>query len=108
MAVATFANSAQADFAENWLAHLGRVGLRQSALVGVTDDAIVGDDELAALSEEFAPMIVQGGISAIDATKAEVRDGDHIDLPRIVFEFDKYHWSMLRRLIDRLNENAPT
>ena len=68
----------------------------------------VSDDELAALSEEFAPMIVQGGISAIDATKAEVRDGDHVDLPRIVFEFDKHQWSMLRRLIDRLNENTPT
>lgn len=39
MAVATFANKAQADFAENWLAQLGRVGLRTSALVGVTDDA---------------------------------------------------------------------
>ncbi|MAL67407.1 MAG: TIGR00730 family Rossman fold protein [Actinomycetota bacterium] len=68
----------------------------------------VGDDELAAISEEFAPMIVHGGISAIAATKAEVRDGDHIDLPRIVFEFDKHQWSMLRRLIDRLNENTPT
>ena len=34
--------------------------------------------------------------------------GDHIDLPRIVFEFDKHQWSMLRRLIDRLNENTPT
>ena len=44
----------------------------------------------------------------IAATKAEVRDGDHIDLPRIVFEFDKHQWSMLRRLIDRLNENTPT
>ena len=39
MAVATFANQAQADFAENWLEHLGRVGLRSSALVGATDDA---------------------------------------------------------------------
>ena len=68
----------------------------------------VSDDELAALSEEFAPMIVQGEISAIDATKAEIRDGDHVDLPRIVFEFDKHQWSMLRRLIDRLNENTLT
>jgi hypothetical protein len=39
MAVATFANKAQADFAENWLEQLGRVGLRTSALVGTTDDA---------------------------------------------------------------------
>jgi len=67
----------------------------------------VGDEELAALSEEFAPMIVQGGISAIGATKPEVRDGDHIDLPRIMFEFDKHQWSMLRLLIDRLNANTP-
>ena len=67
----------------------------------------VGDDELAALTEEFAPMIVAGGIERIEATKAEVRDDDHVDLPRIAFEFDKHKWSMLRMLIDRLNENTP-
>ena len=47
------------------------------------------------------------GITAIDATKSEVHDGDHVDLPRIMFEFDKHQWSMLRRLIDRLNANTP-
>ena len=50
-------------------------------------------------------MIVHGGIS--DRDEGGGRDGDHIDL-RIVFEFDKHQWSMLRRLIDRLNENTPT
>ena len=67
----------------------------------------VGDDELAALSEEFAPMIVEGGITAIEATRPEVRDDDHVDLPRIAFHFDKHKWSMLRLLIDRLNANTP-
>lgn len=68
----------------------------------------VGDEELAALSEEFAPMIVAGGIERVAATKAEVRDDDHVDLPRIAFEFDKHKWSMLRMLIDRLNDATPS
>ena len=34
---ATFANSAQADFALNWIAHLERLGLERSALLGATD-----------------------------------------------------------------------
>lgn len=34
---ATFTNQAQADFALNWIVHLERLGLEQSALVGATD-----------------------------------------------------------------------
>ena len=67
----------------------------------------VGDDELAALGEEFAPMIVHGGISAI-ARRRRRSETATTSTPRIVFEFDKHQWSMLRRLIDRLNENTPT
>ena len=63
----------------------------------------VGDDELASLTEEFAPMIENGGIERIEATRGEIRDDDHVDLPRIAFEFDKHKWSMLRMLVDRLN-----
>lgn len=37
VAFATFANSAQADFALNWLEHLRRVNLHRSALIGATD-----------------------------------------------------------------------
>ena len=67
----------------------------------------IGDQELAALSYEFAPMIVDGGIERSEATRPEIRDGDHVDLPRITFEFDKHKWSMLRMLIDRLNDETP-
>ncbi|MEM9202570.1 MAG: TIGR00730 family Rossman fold protein [Actinomycetota bacterium] len=67
----------------------------------------IGDDELAALSEEFSPMIVHGGIERVETTRQERRDNDHVDLPRIGFEFDKHKWSMLRMLIDRLNDATP-
>jgi hypothetical protein len=52
-------------------------------------------------------MIVAGGIERSEATRPEIRDGDHVDLPRITFEFDKHKWSMLRMLIDRLNDETP-
>ena len=40
LAIVTFVNSAQADFALNWLAHLTAAGLRESSLVGATDAAV--------------------------------------------------------------------
>ena len=39
----------------------------------------------------------------IDATAAEVADGDHVDLDRVAFWFDRRSWARLRMLIDRLN-----
>ena len=68
---------------------------------------VIGDDELAALTEEFAPMLEDGPIERIETTRQEIRDGDHVDLPRIGFRFDRHKWSMLRMLIDRLNDNTP-
>ncbi len=60
--------------------------------------------ELAALSEEFADIIVRGdGIRTIDATPTEIADDDHVDLDRVVFRFDRRNHARLRRLIDRLN-----
>jgi uncharacterized protein (TIGR00730 family) len=64
----------------------------------------VGDEELASLTEEFAPMILSGGIERCAAASAEIQDDDHVDLPRISFNFDRHKWAMLRLLIDRLNE----
>lgn len=67
----------------------------------------VGDDELAELGSEFAPMLTHGGFERIPATTAERRDDDHVALERIAFRFDRHKWSGLRRLIDRLNGGAP-
>jgi uncharacterized protein (TIGR00730 family) len=63
--------------------------------------------EVAALQEEFADIIVRGGIDVIDATPAEVADDDHVDLARVAFRFDRRGWSRLRAMIDRLNEPHP-
>ena len=63
----------------------------------------VGDDELASLDEEFGFRIEAGGFERTEATPAEIRDDDHVELDRIAFRFDRHKWSGLRLLIDRLN-----
>jgi len=63
----------------------------------------VGDDELASLDDEFGFMIEAGGFERTEATPAEIRDDDHVELDRIAFRFDRHKWSGLRLLIDRLN-----
>ncbi len=60
-------------------------------------------DLLAALTEEFADIIVKGRIERIDATPAEVADGDHVELERVCLRFDRHGYARLRHLIDRLN-----
>jgi uncharacterized protein (TIGR00730 family) len=59
--------------------------------------------ELAAISEGFADIIVRGEYEVIDATPAEVADGDHVELARLAFRFDRRNWARLRELIDFLN-----
>lgn len=60
--------------------------------------------QLAALSEEFSDIIVRGeGIDRVDVSRAEVADGDQVDLDRIALRFDRRRHARLRALIDRLN-----
>lgn len=63
-------------------------------------------DELAALNQEFADIIVEGEIEATEPTKQEIEDDDALELDRITFLFDRRHFGRLRELIDRLNELA--
>ncbi len=67
-------------------------------------------EEIAALSAEFADICVEGGFETSEPLPAEVADGDHVALPRILFQFDRMHLARLRRLIDALNQlpSAPT
>jgi uncharacterized protein (TIGR00730 family) len=60
-------------------------------------------EELAALSEEFADILARGEMETIGATRAEIADGDHVDLARVAFWFDRRSWARVRLLIDRLN-----
>jgi uncharacterized protein (TIGR00730 family) len=60
--------------------------------------------EVAALSEEFAPICLQGGIELLPGPlPAEAREDDHPGLPRVVLSFDRQSYAQLRRLIDALN-----
>jgi len=58
------------------------------------------------LSAEFADIIESGRIEAITPTQAEVETDDHVELPRIAFEFDRHGYGRLRALIDRLNDST--
>ncbi len=63
--------------------------------------------EVAELSEEFGGMCSRGGIEVLPGPlPTEVREGDHLDLPRIALCFDKISYSHMRRLIDALNSLA--
>lgn len=74
--VVTFANAASADFASNWLEHLRRLGLRESALVGATDGgarrALAGVGCFSLASEIGAAEAKWGskGFSQMGRTKA--------------------------------------
>lgn len=66
----------------------------------------VPDTLLHELSTEFADIIRSGRIESIPPTQAEVETEDHIDLPRIAFDFDLHGYGRLRALIDRLNDSV--
>jgi hypothetical protein len=62
------------------------------------------EDELAELSDRFADICVEGGIDTTEPLPPEAADHDHLDLPRVVLQFDRSHLARLRQLIDALNQ----
>jgi hypothetical protein len=60
-------------------------------------------DQVAELNDEFADIVVSGSIEAIGITEHEVRDGDHPELERIMFHFNRRDIGRLRQLVNRLN-----
>jgi uncharacterized protein (TIGR00730 family) len=59
-------------------------------------------DRVAALSEEFADIVREGGIE--QTGPLEVEDEPQLAaLPRLVLAFDRTHFGRLRQLIDRIN-----
>lgn len=63
-------------------------------------------EELAALTEEFGDILVDGAIESAEPTPGEVADNDALDLARVSLHFDRRHFGRLRQLIDRLNDLA--
>ena len=64
----------------------------------------LGDDNLAILNREFADILASGAIEAIGPTRAEQRDADHVDLPRIGLHFNQRGFARLHQMICRINE----
>jgi hypothetical protein len=62
------------------------------------------DETLAALSAEFADIVVSGRIRATEPLPPERSSGAHLELPRVALRFDKFSYARLRELIDKLNE----
>jgi uncharacterized protein (TIGR00730 family) len=58
---------------------------------------------LTAMTKDFAGIIVQGKIEAIQPTPDETEDNDNLDLARITFLFNRRDYGRLRQLIDVLN-----
>lgn len=66
------------------------------------------DEQVAALNEEFAPLVAEGRIEQGGPMEPE---REHLELPRLAFTFTKRDYGTLRAMIDRINdydaENSP-
>jgi len=60
----------------------------------------LGDEQLAALNEEFANLVEEGEIEQGGPLEGEE---DHLELPRIYFTYTKHNYGTLRSMIDRIN-----
>ena len=58
---------------------------------------------ITALNEDFAERVTGGKIQVIQPTPEEVEDGDHLDLARIGFNFNRRSYGRLRAMVDVLN-----
>lgn len=61
------------------------------------------DDELDDLGSRFGDLLLTGTFQRVDASPAEVDDGDAVDLERLAFQFNRASYARLRELIDHLN-----
>ena len=64
------------------------------------------EEAIVRLGEEFSDIIVDGTIASTAPLDAEIASDDHVDLPRIAFDFDRRSYGRLRALIDRINETG--
>ncbi len=59
--------------------------------------------EVAELNERFGHLVRTGAIEARGPLSVERREGDELDRPRLVLDYDPYQAAMLHPLIDALN-----
>lgn len=76
----------------------------------VRDDLIIrmnyaiSDEDVAAINDEFAVLVKSGRIVQCGPYPEE---SDHLDMPRLAFTHSRYHFALVRRLIDRINRCEP-
>lgn len=56
-----------------------------------------------ALNDDFGDIVTSGKIRIVETTPEEREDNQHVQLPRIGFEFNKKDYGRLRQMIDALN-----
>jgi len=61
------------------------------------------DSALDAMNEDFADINTGPPIGRIEPTSEEREDSEHLELPRIAFEFNRRDYGRLRQLVDVLN-----
>ncbi|MCA9271593.1 MAG: LOG family protein [Phycisphaerales bacterium] len=76
----------------------------------VRDDLVIRmnyairDEDVAKLNEEFGMLVKSGQIVQCGPYPEET---DHLDMPRLAFTHTRYHYALVRRLIDRINLCEP-
>ncbi len=68
----------------------------------------LGSEAIATLNAEYGDILAKGEIEVGSATDAERRDGDHVDLPRLVMAFNNRSFARLVGMIHRINELGVT
>jgi len=61
------------------------------------------DSAIDAMNEDFADIVLGPPIRRMEPAPEEVADGNHLDLPRIGFGFNRRDYGRLRQLVDVLN-----
>ncbi len=64
------------------------------------------DQLLADLNDRYRHLLESGDIERVEPFKAEVRDDDRLDLPRIAFHFTKHGYGDLIAMIGDLNDSV--
>jgi hypothetical protein len=59
--------------------------------------------QIALLNDQFADIVMGGAIRPSKPLSPERSSGDHLELPRLAFRFDRIHYGRLRQMIDVVN-----